>query len=93
MKIPKSKLVELIYSAFPNSYQVKNLDIDTENDAIRFDFWNVRWRVSVRLSAEEVEGGCLKGGGYSMIVEKLLKTVAAGQMEYYYEEEKTDDKA
>lgn len=71
----KEKLLEIIISAIPFSNQIKDINFENEN-AIRFTWREIRFRVTDSLFVEEVEfDGMLIKSSLSILLEKLITQV------------------
>lgn len=69
----KAKLVEQVYGRVPFSHNIKNLDLQSEARAIRFDWYGSRYRVTVGGSVEEVLDGMLAGNDKSTLMQALIQ--------------------
>ncbi len=69
----KSKLIEQVYSRIPYSSQIKNLDANSEDSAIRFDWRGTRYRVSASGMVEECQNGFLAGTDAAILMQALVK--------------------
>lgn len=67
-----SKRLETVLKGLPYPNQMKDIDMSEEN-AIRFTWRQVRFRVAHDFNVEEVEGRFLAGGNLSILLEALLK--------------------
>jgi len=69
----KDNVVELVYATMPYANQITNLSTE-EDDAVRFTWRGDRFRVTLDLSVEEVDGNMLSGSNVSMLLKALLKS-------------------
>lgn len=69
----KSELIELVHSALPYSDQIQELDISSEEDAIRFSWRGDTYRVDFNLYCYKVEFSCLVGDKTSMLIRTVLQ--------------------
>lgn len=70
----KGELVELIYQAVPESNSITELNLGEEN-AVRFNWSGIRYRVDTGLNVETVAGNMLISGSDSRLMSALLKSV------------------
>lgn len=66
----KGQILEKLWLRLPGT--PKNIDIDSEQNAVRFDYQGIRFRVDTHLSVESVEGGLLKSCVASSLMQALL---------------------
>lgn len=69
----KQGLIQHIAQRWPYVAQISQLDMDTEKDAIRFDWRGTRFRVSHCLGVEEVGDGVLAGSNLTIALGALLR--------------------
>lgn len=73
----KDQLLELILRGLPYSNQIKNIDTQSESQAVRFDWRGARYRVytvgEYGLDVEEVGNGVLIGSDKAILMAGLLK--------------------
>ena len=72
----KAQLVEVIVKAMPHPDQISAWDLDGEDQAVRFSWRGVRFRVSNSLFCETVEGAMLSGGNVAILCDALLRRTA-----------------
>lgn len=73
----KGELMSVIVNAIPYPNHISDIDLNSENDAIRFSWRGTRFRVTDSLSVGEVVGDCLVvSNNLIMVFEELLKCVA-----------------
>lgn len=75
--ITKAKLIELVIRALPHSEQIRSMDIDSEDDAIRFEWRGNPLHLHTSLSANTIGDGVLIGDDFSLLVSALVKRVYA----------------
>lgn len=68
-----NEILSIVRGALPYANQIKNIDVTSEEDAIRFDWRFNRFRVSAPLGVETVKNGVLHGCDLSIVVEHILK--------------------
>lgn len=69
-----TETLELVIHALPYSNQIKNINMDGEEEAIRFDWRGNRYRVSTTsFNVEEVGDGVLSSTSAAILMQKLLK--------------------
>lgn len=73
MNYTKEQLIEAIAISFPYSQHIRNWDISTEQNAIRFDWRSDRFRVSTSGMVEEVKDSFLAGSNKAILAEQLIK--------------------
>ena len=71
------KLLELIYSSLPYPEQVKDWDLTSDSEALRFTWRDTRFRVTKALFIEEVKEHFLYGTDLCILLQKLLKDNAS----------------
>jgi len=72
-KWTKGKIVELIVKALPYPSQIKDFDLDGDENAVRFTWRFSRYRVGCYVGmVEEVEGSMLSGSDNAILLERLL---------------------
>lgn len=73
----KDQLLELVLRGLPYSNQIKNIDTQSESQAIRFDWRDTRYRVytvgEYGLDVEEVGNGVLIGSDRAILMRALLE--------------------
>lgn len=69
----KEAIIQLVYRRLPHSAQIKELDITSEQNAIRLDWRGDRFRVSESLMVEQVLPGVLARSNLAICIEALLK--------------------
>lgn len=84
-EITKEKMIEVITTALPYANQIRDYDLSSEEDAMRFAYRGDRFRVSTYsdlLRVEQVEGGFLSGSNIAIVMEALLKRTLIDMMQY-----------
>lgn len=71
----KASLVERVYRSIPYSMGISNLDITSEENAIRFDWRGTRYRVDANGGTEEVGNGVLIGSDCAILMEAIIRGV------------------
>ena len=69
----KSTLIQKIYAKIPYSNQIENLDITSEESAVRFDWRGDRYRVSINGHVEEVGNGILSSSPSAILMQTLIQ--------------------
>lgn len=73
----KDQLLELVLRGLPYSNQIKNIDTQSESQAIRFDWRGTRYRIytigEYGLDVEEVGNGVLIGSDQAILMRSLLE--------------------
>jgi len=79
----QAQIIELLINALPYPNQIKDIDLVSEEDAVRFTWRSSRYRVSLDLFVEEVNAGCLAGSDSAILIRRgleqtvVLKNVSA----------------
>lgn len=68
-----SQLTEIVYGSIPYPHLITGLDIESEKEAIRFDWRRTRYRMSLGGNVEEVRGGLLVTSDCAILMEELIK--------------------
>lgn len=74
----QGKLIEIVLAGIPYPEQIKNIDIDTESEAIRFTWRGVRYRVSGSGFVEEIGDGVLIGSDRAILMRHILQKTSGG---------------
>lgn len=70
----KGKAVELMNKSIPYSHQISNIDLDSCEDAIYFDWRDFRYKLEFsHCAVYVVKGGCLIGDDNAILMEHCLK--------------------
>lgn len=72
----QSQIIELLINAIPYPNQIKEIDITTEEDSVRFSWRNSRYRVSKTLSVDQIQNGCLIGSDEAILMRRCLEQSA-----------------
>lgn len=71
----KGDLIAIIVNALPNPQLMRDIDLDSESDAIRFTWEGHTFRITTDLHIDQVEGNILATSTtITILMEKLLKT-------------------
>jgi hypothetical protein len=72
----KGKAVELVVTSLPYPAQIKDWDLESEADAIRFSWRGSRYRFSFTGAwmVEEIQGSMLAGTDQAILIEALIHT-------------------
>jgi hypothetical protein len=68
-----SQILERVIQRVPYPSQIKDMDLTTQQTAIRLTWRGQRFDVNDRLSVEEIEGGMRLGSNIAILLEALLK--------------------
>lgn len=68
----KSELIELVHSALPYSDQIQELDISSEEAAIRFSWKGSTYQLDFNLCCYKVEPYCLVEDKSSRLVRTII---------------------
>jgi len=70
----KGKAIELVVAALPYPAQIKNWDLESEDEAIRFSWRGSRYRFlfTGKFMVEEIQGSMLTGSDQAILMETLL---------------------
>lgn len=68
----KEKLIETIVGGLPYPHQMRDIDISSETEAVRFNWRGVRYRVGFSLHVEEVGDGILRGSDCAILMQAVL---------------------
>jgi hypothetical protein len=69
----KSKILELVIKSIPDPILMSDIDIDSEEFAIRFRWRNSIFRVTDCLSVDSIQGSFLVSDSLAKLLETLLK--------------------
>jgi len=72
----QSKIIEVLINALPYPNQIKDIDLISEKDSVRFTWRSARYRVNTDLFVEEVKGGCLAGSDAAILIRRCLEQSA-----------------
>lgn len=67
----QGQLIELLLTAIPSPQAITNIAL-SEADAVRFDWRGKRFRVSIVLGVEEVQGGMLVCSDASILLRQCV---------------------
>ena len=67
------QILELVIQAMPNPEHIGRIDVESEDNAVRFSWRGVRFRVSSGLFVEEAHNSMLCGSNLATVVQALLK--------------------
>jgi len=73
----KSELVQLVFSSVPYSNQIKSLDVDSDADAIYFEWRGHKLRVGKHIGVEEVDGSMLRGTNLALLIQHIIQAANA----------------
>jgi hypothetical protein len=71
----KGQIVEIVNRAVPYSGQVRNWQLDRDDDSIEFDWRGTTYWVNIDGSVREMEGNLEKSSSESTLMEALLGAV------------------
>jgi len=69
----KNEILNVVLATIPYPRQVCDIDLDAEDEAIRFTWRANRFRVDKNLSVEEVGHGVLMGSDIAILLRELLR--------------------
>lgn len=70
-----AQVLNVVVVAIPQPTHIRDIDLDSEKDAIRFTWRNVRFRVTHNFGVSEVVGNVLMHGSeLSILLGALLRT-------------------
>lgn len=70
---PNAKVLELVLQAVPYPHLIRDIDLHSQPDVLRFTWRCTRYRVNEHLSVEEVEGDILVGSDIAILMERTLR--------------------
>lgn len=73
----KEEILEAVIKTLPYSNQIKNLDMSSEQGAIRFTWRGNKFRIAMSGLVEEVGDGVLSGTDICIIFQELLKVTTS----------------
>lgn len=77
----KGALVQAAVYAVPYPDQIKDIDLDSEADSIRFNWRGTSFRISTTGHTEEIDNGMLRGSNIAILLGQLVRFGLARQLE------------
>lgn len=68
----QAQIIELLINAIPYANQIKDIDLSSEKDAVRFTWRGCRYRVSNTFCTEQVLNGCLVTSDTAILFRQCL---------------------
>lgn len=68
----QAQIIELLINALPYPNQIKDIDMSSEAEAVRFTWRGIRYRVDGKLNTDEVDKGCLVGSDLAILLRQCL---------------------
>lgn len=72
----QAQIIELLINAIPYANQIKDIDLSSEKDAVRFTWRSYRYRVSNTFCTEQVHNECLIGSDTAILIRRCLEQSA-----------------
>jgi len=72
----QAQIIELLINALPYPNQIKDIDLISEKDSVRFTWRSARYRVNTNVFVEEVKGGCLASSDAAILICRCLEQSA-----------------
>lgn len=69
----QGELVQAVMKGVPYPQHVNDLDLESESNAIRFEWRGDRFRVSESGMVEQHKNGCLCGSNIAILMEQCVK--------------------
>ncbi len=70
---PNAKALELVLQAVPYPHLIRDIDLHTQPDVLRFTWRGSRYRVGEHLHVEEVDGDVLIGSDLAILMERTIR--------------------
>lgn len=68
----QAQIIELLINALPYPNQIKDIDIISEEDAVRFTWRSSKYRVSNALCTEQAYNECLITSDTAILIRRCL---------------------